>query len=1015
MLLLNEIKYVIRQPSLIVTCLLALLFITIIGSAATSQTDLLQSLSLVQMLVLPFLVSIVAANIFLRDPNSNMSELIDCTPQSKGSKLLWRMTSHLIVTTTPFFIGFLIIAVMVASASESYAVQDLLFSFFVLVVPNVFFVSALVIYVARYTANNFSIYVFSALFGGGYMLLGSMLGFPFLAGSAVVNESFYSLMLWLDPLGFTPLLHNQNVEQTVFSHELLLNRLLSPLFSFIIIMLSAKIPQKNRVKTKKANNKDIVSRNSLLLKNRFTEMVRIAVTSSLKSKATLVLILLWAGITFNEVISGLYSLRQTGSYALNSLDAINFVANDLLLVYGGICIAMWSWLVCWNEKKQGFSEIIATTPVSNAFRLLTQCSALFILIFILAFIAAVSSLIVELIVKTDIVLAHYVIQFALSSLPLVLLSIGFVCIHNIVSSPAKAGMIISAILIVKFTPIMSSMGMTHLLWNFAGSPLQETNHFWGMDGSISAFLPFLLFWLLVNLTLYLFAEVRSHRGTGLVAVISRKKAILPYSLALVCVFSVVLINNQLIKEKPLTYIAQQDNWRISYEQKYGIWQGKYQPKLIHVESRVNLFPIKGTATADLKYTLFNDGQVPVYEVLLGRYGNYTNWNIQQSSSFEVIEDFKLQQKIIRFSQPIQPNEKIVLNLDVSYAQPLLWPANSSVVVKEKFTNILTEKFLPQIGYQSSFESDDKQIRVQNGLNAEMSQRQDRPRVTFSTVISTQKGYIVATQGNLTSQWLENGRVYSKYESLDATPFQFVWATVPDESYHHFPSVSSIELYAPTNQARSQDIIDVVNDVLTSLPTSLGVQSTKKLKILAAPEVANSSYVAPGMLVMDFDRVLRNISYSNENLDLLYKKVVEPIVENALLNSEVNNDRHLAELIKGFMLLEMYEQKLGVKSRSRLLEVSAKEYKLLVISNTQRPIAYFDENDPHKTSLRALEILALLQDLMGKAALKSALADYISNPAKLGQRHFLERLKQGLAPEKSKQVERMFGGNTRHLQ
>ena len=193
------------------------------------------------------------------------------------------------------FIGFLIIAVMVASASESYAVQDLLFSFFVLVVPNVFFVSALVIYVARYTANNFSIYVFSALFGGGDMLLGSMLGFPFLAGSAVVNESFYSLMLWLDPLGFTPLLHNQNVEQTVFSHELLLNRLLSPLFSFIIIMLSAKIPQKNRVKTKKANNKDIVSRNSLLLKNRFTEMVRIAVTSSLKSKATLVLILLWAG------------------------------------------------------------------------------------------------------------------------------------------------------------------------------------------------------------------------------------------------------------------------------------------------------------------------------------------------------------------------------------------------------------------------------------------------------------------------------------------------------------------------------------------------------------------------------------------------------------------------------------------------------------------------------------------------------------------------------------------------
>jgi hypothetical protein len=1014
MLLLNEIKYVIRQPSLIVTTLLALLFITIIGSAATSQSDLLQSLSFLQMIVLPFLVSIVGANIFLRDANSNMSELIDCTPQSKVSKLLWRMTSHLIVTTTPFLIGFAIIAVMVASASESYAVHDLLFSFFILVVPNVIFVSALVIFVARYTANNFSIYVLSALFGGGYMFLGSIVGFPFLAGSAVVNETFYSLMLWLDPMGITPLLHSQNVAQTVFSQELLLNRLLSPLFSFFIVMLSVKIPQKNRVKAKTTKNKDILSRNSLLLKNRFTEMVRIAVTSSLKSKATLVLILLWAGITFNETISGLYSLQQTGSYALNSLDALNFAANDLLLVYGGICIAMWSWLVCWNEKKQGFSEIIATTPVSNAFRLLTQCSALFILILMLVFVAAIASLVVELIVKTDIVLIHYVIQFALSSLPLVLLSIGFVCIHNIASSPAKAGMIISAILIVKFTPIMSSMGMTHLLWNFAGSPLQETNHYWGMDGSISAFLPFLLFWLLVNLTLYLFAELRSHRGTGLVAVISRKKAILPYSLTLVCVFAAVLIDNQLIKEKPLTYIAQQDNWRVNYEQKYRIWQSKYQAKLIHVDSNVDLFPIKGTATANLKYTLLNDGRAPVHEVLVGRYGNYTHWNIQQNSRFEVIEDSNLQQKIIRFRQPIQPDEKVVLNLDVSYAQPLLWPANSSVVVKEKFTNILTEKFLPQIGYQSSFESDDKQVRVKNDLNIDKSQKQKHPRVTFSTVISTQKGYIVATHGEPTSQWVENGRVYSKYESLDATPFQFVWATVPDESYHHFRSVSSIELYAPTSQNASLDIIDVISDVLTELPASLGVQPPENLKILAAPDFSHSAYVAPGMIVVNFDRVLRNLSYSNENLDLLYKKIVEAAVETALLDSQTNNDRHLAELIKGFMFLEILEQKLGVNSKARFLEASAREYKLLVISNSQQPIAFFDENAPQKISLKAIEILHSLEGVIGKSALKNALAEYISNPPKHGQRYFLNILKQGLEAEKSKQVERIFDPETGRL-
>lgn len=258
MLILNEIKYAIRQPALIFTAVLALLFITVIGSAATSRSDFFQSLSLVQMLVLPFLVSIVGANIFLRDSISNMSELIDCIPQTNRSKQLWRLASHLIVTSFPFFISFLLIGVILVSDSVDVGIQDLTFGFFLLIIPNLFFISALVVFVARYTSNHFSIYMFSALFGGGYILLGSITGFPFLAGSSVANDSLYSLMLWLDPLGITPLLHGQSMEHTLWSQALLFNRLLSSILSLVIIIFSLKISPKTRSETKKPVTKTLL-------------------------------------------------------------------------------------------------------------------------------------------------------------------------------------------------------------------------------------------------------------------------------------------------------------------------------------------------------------------------------------------------------------------------------------------------------------------------------------------------------------------------------------------------------------------------------------------------------------------------------------------------------------------------------------------------------------------------------------------------------------------------------------
>lgn len=991
MLLLNEFKYAFRQPLLVITLILSSIVCAILGvgslESGGSQQDAMQALSLIQMLVLPIVVAISVVTFFLRDVNSNMHELIEATPLKKSKQYCLRFLAHLSCVFIPFMLSVLLISVQHFAGNE--AIEIILFGLFVLVLPNLIALSSVVILIATYFTSTFTVYALTALLTVSYMVLGSALGFPFLSGSAVVSEMLYEVMIWFDPFGTTPLLHNG--VNDLLSGTVMLNRLLVIGFSIVIVAITLKVQLQPTVakKKKKTSSSKKVAVTLLNASTPFSAMVLSSLGHILRNRVNQTLLLLWTGIAANEVMTGLHTSMEVGAYKPSSLDTINFIATDVLLAFGSISVAMWSSLICWNEKKQGFDEIIATLPTSNGLRLLAQMTSLCALVGVLIFTAAIATFSAELVFNTDIVLSQYVSQFALASIPLMLLSVIFVLIHHLVTSQVKAGAIILGILIVKFTPITSSLGLTHLLWNIGGSPMQEASHFWGFDGSAFVLLPFVAFWLLVIACLYSFAIHRSHRGTGLVTQQPKSRFKISYLLMLVGAFYALNIHQTLTSEKPLTYVAQQQDWQVYYEKTYRDWANQPQPELVHIVSEVDIYPAMGSLNITTTYTLVNQSNSHIEQVLIGRYGNYKSWQVQQSDQFDLLEDDYGQQVILNLSQPLAPGERFNVDMIIDYQQPSLWPVSTNLVVEPRFTNILTERFMPHVGYQADFELQDNLIRKHYSLGEVSNLTKQPTNLSYSSVISTDECHEVISQGKKKA-WHQNNRNYFLFESTSNKGLNFIWSSVPKTSVKDGNKRGNVALYLPSHYKGGEQVLTVMSELSDRITNELSMTFLSPINIIGSPRMQEKVRDVPEVALYDFDRLVRDLSTNNEKLHLAYRNLVPSLVQQLLWSNQLVLPDMLITFLQGYVLLSTVEQQFGLDARKEIVGLTMKQLKLQTLNMAQQS-TLTPHAEKQLTTLNAILLIQTLEEVVGKTQFKELLFKQLEQPNSFTKQGFLQNL------------------------
>lgn len=790
MLISNELKYAYRQPIVwgasIAVCLLS----TLIGLGSLHEqstvNELYQVYALLQMLIMPAAFAVIAATLLFRDRTSNMMALIDVTPVS--FRVRWR--SRVIVSTAilsfPMLFGFVVVCGVFASQTTWLMGLQ---SFFLIslfgIIQSSFLLILMAFYLTKQSCTPFTLYAISAAVGIVYIVIGGILGFQFLSGSAIVSEMFYTFMLWVDPFGITPLL-DVNVSDQASNVPFIVNRIAYMVLGALVFIGLSKfsvnlgVEHSNKNTAKPAQEKIKRHVYKRLPDLPVVHLLFLNFKVLLNSKLTPVILVVWASIVLNEALSTLLSAQAHNLN--NSVTAMNAVAWDVYLLFTSVCLALWSGLVCWHTQRNQFADVLSSTPVSNWQKIMADMVTLLICLLVLTVVMGVASLMAELIAGSDISLSHYVQQIIFSLVPQALLAVIFVCIHHIAKSVIKAGLCIFALLIIKFTPITSALGITHLLWNIAGSPLQPASQAKLFLASEQVFLPFMLFWSMVAATLYVFAVKLSHRGTGYV--MNKKTWTMPAVLMMLLTLGAGgVMHIKITNEKPLTYQKQRMQWQVDYEQAFRHFADLPQPTMTELDTKIAFYPEQGKAYFDVQYTLENTSEYPISQFLVSRDGNHTNWSLALINREEEIKPPKLNQYEIRLAKPLEVGQSLSLKINFMLKQVIFWPSSEHLIIKPKWSQIAAQSILPMVGYQPEFEIQDPLERAQKGLIVEPSQTGVPFKAKLITTLSTHLKHESRAPGVLVKQWQEDGRKFFQYETNQPTELDVVWQSEPRNFLH----------------------------------------------------------------------------------------------------------------------------------------------------------------------------------------------------------------------------------------
>lgn len=1005
MLFINEWRFCLRQPLVLLSLILMPLFTFMLsggveqGSYSLENQLLLTQITLL-LLLLPIVLTALSPTVFLRDTTAKMTELINSTPMTHHKRWLLRYGTMVSLFLLLFVLSFS--AVLVSYTLEfGFSIEFLILTILnlmLLVLPSVLLATAFVLWLSTYWQSAMVMYACIATVGISYLMLASMAGSPVLAGSSVVNDTFYNVMLWLDPYGISALLDNINSANAYTSVELLANRLVYLLLSVAIVYVVLNNKPKLKANQKRHERLDVSKEcqqtssekkvTNLLPTSPFIQLIKVPFFTLLHSRITQVIFFIWPMLIFNEVLSGINYGEAMSILSPNSIDALNLVAFDMFSVFGAFVIALWSWFICSRDKSYDIAELIAATPISSYQLVCGQIIALGLMIVLLLLLTFIGSSLAELIAGSDWLFHHYLVQLSLSGLPLLMLGTVFICLHHLCRSNVTSNGIVALIILIKFTAIMTSLGFTHTLWDIADSPLQPPDNFWGYSASISVYLPYMMVWLLACISLILLASSRTHRGTGLGKLSIKglpKSVLLSFFMTLVAGLS---LNFVLISDKPLTYSHQREAWKAQYETSFSDWQHKPQPSVVHIDSEIDIYPKQEFANFKLTYTLENRTTTPINQVLIGRYGNYAFGNITLDDATLVEFDTYLNQGIYQFSQLFMPGEQRILHAEFRFNQSQFWPHRSHQVVKPEFSYLRSNPLLPTVGYQVDYQLDNAQIRAKYDLKkiANLS-----PSVIFkdatnktgnyqwtslSTVISTQKDHHAISQGKLVNSWQDKDRVYFKYQTKGPIRAIPTWLSVPYPAISQNTQGATLNVYSPVINEAARVNLKAMADTLAWFSEHIIPYSGAQLNLVAAPDIGSGGYALPQIMLINYTVGFRAAPTLNAGFDQRYRRAVHETAHQWFghgLGNGVHTDRSfLSESMAKYVELVIIEKHYGKEAMLALVEIEQKRFDNSKRNNMQKPVALVDATQKHDLHSRSTLVFVELRETVGDKNIIAAL-------------------------------------------
>ncbi|MBZ9613478.1 M1 family aminopeptidase [Rheinheimera maricola] len=1046
-LLNNEWRYLRRQPLLWLALLLlpvtAYIFATGIGGIDTLADKRLQALQMtLLMFSLPLLCGALAPLVLLRDQHYSMTELILATPLSPPQRLFSRLALMFVLCAGLMLAGFMIIYFMLGRefGFQPSLLAISLWDFALLAVPACAFYTALAGCLAQRFNSSVLLYALFGCLWLGYLILASLTGAPMLAGSSIRYDWLFNAMRLLDPFGNTALiaLYQHSAPQLYGDLIFYLNRLLFCLLADGLFFITLRLKPHNSA-AKPWHSEISHDTNPPPAYQAVTtapkaalqlwQLTRTALLTLLQQRLNQLFLLGWVLLMFNEVLSGINYAEPLAVLSPTSLDALNRIADDVLPLVGGLLVLLWTWQLSWRNRHTAMAELIAATPVGSGILMASHTLALTALILLLMLLGALGCLAAEWLAYSDVQLQYYPEILGKVALSLWLLGALFSVLHAICRSPLMAAAWCCGIFLMKYTPLSGKLGLTHTLWNIAGSPLQPADAFWHFEQSQSVYWPFMSFWLLLTFALLWLAAQWSHR-TGSFTNPKRGKLTLSSGLLLaLAVYSGVNLHLNIIAERPLMSSDLREQWRADYEQRYANWATIAQPTLTHIEAQVDIYPKQGEAAFALNYTLQNHTTQPITKLLVGNYSATVISELKLSVAHTASVDQQLGQHTLLLANAMMPGETLQLHSKLTFKQPKHWPAVMPQFVKPSFSYLRGMPLIPSIGFQMEYQLRDEQQRRQYGL-APLNLL--KPSVLFATpqltaasydwvtlrsVVSTDSGQTPLAQGKAVRQWQQQGRNYAEYHTSTAMRNLPVWYSLAGDVLSQQHGDVRLTVYSPQLNAAAKLNMQAMQDTLDWMTQHIAPYRGSQLSLLATPDMGATGYALPQIMMINHRVGFRAEPAADAGFDQRYRRAVHETAHqwfgHDIGNGVLEDSAFLIEPLAKYIELVLLEQRYGTKAMQALVKYERERFALAVRRSSQQTPALIDATANHDLYSRATLVFAILRQQLGDAVISQALRQlwqqnaYPQTPAT--SMDFVRALQAQVSPHQQQLVTDLFLG------
>ena len=434
----------------------------------------------------------------------------------------------------------------------------------------------------------------------------------------------------------------------------------------------------------------------------------------------------------------------------------------------------------------------------------------------------------------------------------------------------------------------------------------------------------------------------------------------------------------------------------NYERDFKVYQHLPQPKIIAVDTAIDIYPDRRSYDGHGTYTLQNRTDGPIPQIHLT--------NAMQSVS-EVKFDHPFHRvsasphdlyAIYALETPLQPGEIIHLDFRTHYASRGFKDGNERPELAFNGT-FFDRSYFPVIGYDPGQELDDPRRRVEEHLPLleELAPRgdpagsrtnlfnADADWITYHAVVSTSGDQTAVAPGYLKRSWQAQGRNFYEYDMGD-TPVQNFHAYLSGRYQIRTVQHGDVAIQIYHDPAHPYDVDDMVEAAKAGLDyfsANFSPFQYRQYRILEFPRYRAFAQSLPNTVPFSEAMGFIGRMKDQEDIDFTYFVVAHELAHqwwgHQLIGGMVQGSNMMSEALAEYSALRVMAKKYGEANMRKFLKRELDGYLRGRAGELRRePPLDLVQREPYVWYQKGSLVLYALSDYIGEAKLNQALREFL---------------------------------------